>query len=385
MTALHELATDYRLPLLASRLATVQLPPPHPTAQPLVDDLWIQIAQEGLSPANLSTLMTRYSDHPFERGLMAWDALTSSLLLDDGLLRSLRAAARPVAPLLGDRRRGHAVAAPFERVMRAAATRWQGATRILLDDAIAAFDFGAMWLERGRLTVEHRAGLLDHAERLDRAHLPTTAQVGARLASLLGERRGITVWVSSMLDLDDERALATARHLDGAVPRGWVEARRALSTLDLQAAEQHLPQIPETAIEATLVRADLGIKRGTRAVEQAQLDGLRLAQPMARYPARLVVASVALDGDPTDELDLFLRRFGHDAELWLDLLRLGSPELPWFDALLGRLSGDLLAAPHSRVLWTILAAIVDSAHEDEATTDELNGRFAEQITQQPGS
>ncbi len=230
MTALHELATDYRLPLLASRLATVQLPPPHPTAQPLVDDLWIQIAQEGLSPANLSTLMTRYSDHPFERGLMAWDALTSSLLLDDGLLRSLRAAARPVAPLLGDRRRGHAVAAPFERVMRAAATRWQGATRILLDDAIAAFDFGAMWLERGRLTVEHRAGLLDHAERLDRAHLPTTAQVGARLASLLGERRGITVWVSSMLDLDDERALATARHLDGAVPRGWVEARRALST-----------------------------------------------------------------------------------------------------------------------------------------------------------
>ncbi len=386
MNALAELALRFRLPKMAARLDALPFPLPRGRERKSAgDDRWARLAQQGLTPENLDELLVLFSDHPFERGLVAWDGLTASLITSEPLLANLRAAARPVSPLLADKRRGHAVEAPFERVMRAAALRWQGATRQLLDDAMSKQDFGALWLERARLGATERSGLLDYLAELERAHLPTTAQVGARLAFLLGERRAINLWVESMLDLDDERAPATARLGHSTLPRGYVETRRALSSMQLETAEAQLAAVDPTSHEATVLRAELGAKRGVRLVDQEQLAALSLERPRWRYAQRVLVCNRALEGDPLEELVNFIDQFGHDQELWLDLLRLGNPELPWWDELLALLMGQLVAAPHARELWTIVAAIIDSSAEDEATTTELNERFRQQTALQPGA
>lgn len=382
MNALQDLATQYRLPLMAQRLRDLALAAPAPTepADPAAGR-WARIARHGLTSAHLQELLTLFRDHPFERGLLAWDGLNASLLRDDELLRALRAASRPVTPLLTDRRRGHSITAPFERVMRAASLRWQGAGRRLLDEAIAADDFGALWLERGRLTPDDRARLLAHIARLDRAHLETTAQVGARLAFSLGERSAARLWVESMLDHDDERVIATHRQLGEGAPAGYVEARRALQRLDFDDATKHIARLAADSPEAIVTRGELASKRGEPTSDLEALRAINAAQPEWRYAARVLVTAVAAGGSPLDDLARFITSFGHDLELWLDLLRIGKPEHDWFPDLIAQLTGHLVASPHSRVLWTLVAALVDSAYEDERSTDELTARITEQSAQ----
>lgn len=385
MNALQELATQHRLPQMAQRLGDIALAAPAPIAAPdPAADRWTRFARYGLSSTHLNELLSLFRDHPFERGLLAWDGLNASLLRDDELLRALRAASRPVTPLLTDRRRGHSITAPFERVRHAASLRWQGAGRRLLDEAIAADDFGALWLERGRLTTDDRARLLGHIARLDRAHLETTAQVGARLAYSLGEQSAARLWIESMLDHDDERVIVTYRQLGNtSAPAGYVEARRALQRLDYDDAEKQIARLDASCPEATVTRAELAAKRGEAAPDLAALRAIQAAQPEWRYAARVLVVAVAADQSPLPELATFIASFGHDLELWLDLLRIGTPEHDWFPGLIAQLTGHLVAAPHSRVLWTLIAALVDSAHEDERTTDELTTRIAEQSAQPP--
>lgn len=163
-----------------------------------------------------------------------------------------------------------------------------------------------------------------------------------------------------------------------AAPRGYVEARAALANLDLRLAEVLVGQVDAASLHGAVVRAELDCKRGAATVDRQRLVAALERHGNWRYLQRVLVAHRALDGDPLPALRAYLDRFGNALELWLDLLRLGAPEHPWFDDMLARLAGELAALPHLRVLWVIVAALADG-DESTAASDEVERVFEAQL------
>lgn len=368
-------------------------------------ELLTRLARRGLEPSLVEMLFQQLEQRPLERGLLAWDVLTSSLLAPDevSFRDRLRAWARDVAavlPLPGQRGFPAATMSSGELVREMSAPRWRSVDDEDLLAGIMTHDLGAFAQFRARhpddlgFLVDEKllAATSQLAVLLAAAHLPTLASFYQHFLWTELDHRDI--WpdlVETLLDvgaadfvpLRDDLSASFAEYVRCRVIAASgheLKARALLSESGPAAAAT-----PDRGSAAkTLLSSELAVTFGGAADALGEVHGIVERYPLWRYARRvqtqLSARAFVANTEPPDALfDQFVAIYGNDANVWYAMLmEAANKKQPWLRGTMRRLGGEVLALPHDAEAWRALARFCDEP--DSPTLAELEAKLAEQST-----
>ena len=407
---LADIARHRGLPRLADAIGAYEkkgwVVPAAPVDLGISDDpvkLLSLLARHGLRTDLLEALAEQLRDRPLERGLLAWDVMNGALFEQHAGLEPWRDWAATVAVTLPQGgRRGFPAAAVLssEIVESIAAPAHASDDDDRLIAGMMAHELGAYAIFRKRhpedlsfLTDEKLLPTtLQMARLFALAHLPTLASIFQDYArTQLGHAAAYEDLCETLLDEGAADFVPLIEWPDDLFAE-YVRCRQtAVSGHALQAKAllQVAESLGRTADATTrggcglaLLRADLDVMFGGDGAALATVHQISKSQPLWRF-ARRVQARVAarqfakgVEPPPT-MFDQFIATFGSDATFWYAMLvEAAHKDKVWLRAAFGRLSSELLAAPHDLEAWRALAQFLDEP--SCPTVEELNVRIADQ-------
>lgn len=345
------------------------------------------LARRGLEPQLVGVLLDSYPARPFERALLAWDVLRSTLLgkHDGALTERLHRELAPVRDLgpLG------AVPVPRDRIVDMIEVVAREAP-----DANPSMPSLADWARLPATDFDPSGELVTatmaHAKRLARAHFPSLA-----LALLH------VVWVrfamQDALDLMVEIAMDHARAdalplLEDTDPRSlqrgtYASIRLQLSLDDAAQAEAIanmmgvLPGVAEAPRASLLLaKAEIAILKD-ETLDEATLHAIEThGSPSAEWPyaerVRHLREMTRPHGEAATEVDAWVVSHGNHGHLWKEAARRTKSR----PALLQLLSREVRYSSHDPVVWRALAIASSApAAACQALAKELRKRLGGQL------
>jgi hypothetical protein len=372
-----------------------------------------QAVRRGLDPLLVSVLRAAWQGRTVERGLLAWDVLTGSVLApDDPALESLRADARRVSSVLpspGQRwpRPGRA----GQLIEELAVPDLRHLTVEQLGSGRSAPLLG--WYKIGYERLgDDPAGLerlRQFAALLHRAHLPVLAAFHLDdLWHTWRYRPALDDLIEVLLDAgapDVETLIDTA--VDAGAHGGidmveWLAYARARTQLnanktkallewaELRRQVGELVQL-EPAIAArvrplpTLAYADAALRNRQRTVPFEVVSAINAARPGWRYGFRVAAAYTAAASNPRSAdflqlIDKFLGSFGDDYRFWYDVVAAAPDGAAWLPGALAMLVREARSLPHNPAAWQAVARIFVEDALSKAAFDEVDERLRAQST-----
>jgi hypothetical protein len=416
------LAEERQLPACAALLRA--FPAAFPAPAPLDDLLkpplptdesaYAYLMRRGLDARLWRVVRDTFADRPLERGLLAWDVLTGSLLdpTDTQTLAELRGDARLIRAILPDAgQRGirprHPQAAALIEALRP--KRLLTADRTELGQAVAAQVLGSYELLR-RLEGHDRQALelwTRWGRMLSRAHLPALAsfyldEVWSRQghrpalpdlveALLDAEVPGVTEWLEGLSETDPtQRPLLSELSLYAKIRSSfasnttaqfveWVERDRVITEGIAYTPEQAGSLSPWPTIAYT----DIGLKHGKRTVTLPVIAAAVKHQPEWRYGLRVLDVLSARESnqkspDFTQLLARYLQLFGNQHQLWHGSASFAGAGCAWLGGLASMLSRELRELPHDPEVWRAVAWVFDAGGHAQAALSEISDRLRHQ-------
>jgi hypothetical protein len=415
MSELAELARAQGLPTTArliekfhtQALFTRDFPPDARLgAPPNEDPLNVigQMTRRGLDPQLLRPVLDWLKDRPLERGLLAWDALSTTVIADDKLLEELRAAAAPYAEILPAPGRPciDLNAHPAEGLIGRAHEKKDILELFALvnEHSLGALQELKLRNDKlvgrpGTLASLHAVGRLLHL-----AHAPTlSAMYLDYLSRALGFRGAARDLCEVMFDAGASKRLPA----DGVRPGDlspelmpdFAEYLTYRAYLPLAPAkeiyllfEKNLanrpPKRPPQSVQLQLVRAHLyALNKKGQTLGLEMLARICEENKLWRYAARVRVlvtgyVSPVRSPAPLAVLHDFVSAFGNDYDTVYDTLMVGPPESAWKQEILPLLVREARGLPHEASVWrSIIIMIGDQLGAMEAK-QELQKKLEDQ-------
>lgn len=411
-------AESYELPRVAELLRQFGSPsslqplsPPDPSllAQPamLPGDILNQMVRRGHHPQLLEALLEQLSDRPLEQALIAWDVLSSSILLDDGrLVPELRRFARPLAgeavvvgqPGIDLNQRSalalvreHAERLAGDPLVRLAVTDTGGIPPLEALHQLHAEGHPMQSAEE--IDLLHRTR--QFAVRLGRAQLPTLAMVYLDLLARQWQLVDAALDLCELL-LDLGRpALQPADLFEHAdlLPEerqgigDYLLGRGALGQRQLDVAASVVQRLrPDGPLSKRhrVLSTHLRVLDGTRPLDPSELDGLCDSDRRWRYAAgvRLLLHAQA-ESEARRVVPLlldYIDRFGHDARTSYEALLVAPEGAPWMEDACRLFAQEARRFPYLQAAWRTLIPFLAEEDRIAWAMAELDARLVKQTT-----
>jgi hypothetical protein len=392
---LAELARAYCLPATAKLIEKFHRPdlfardfpkdvrldmPPNDEALEVVG----QMSRRGLHPILLRPLLKYLLERPLERGLLAWDALSSTLVPDGELYGELRAAAGPFIDVLPAPARSciDLNAHPAEKLIPGG---YEDKQEIVLLALANEHSLQALAeLKRRKDPIVERSGTHTSLQMMGRlwhlAHAPTLAAVYLDYLSRdLGDRAAARDLCEAMFDaaaakrlpvdairkddlppemMSDYAEYATYRsHLTAVEPRQLFELME-------KNRKQRPPKMPAPSVQLQVVRAHVCamLKRpGPLSLEE--LDQICETHKTWRYASRVRVSVAAQVLPPRSPKPLamvhhYVTGFGADLHTLYEALMVGPAEATWKQEMLPMLMREVAGIPHEVGVWRAIIVMI---------------------------
>jgi hypothetical protein len=376
------------------------------------------VRRQGFAPTLVERLLASFESRPLERGLLAWDVLSGSLLrTDDKQLDRLRRDASAVAEILPKvtpplrcvsvrdvdlkalvRRvaMGPYESLPFEEQQPLAAA-----------NALAAIE---MYVTVDRESVNARrlrASAPRFAQFVDLAHASTLASFYLHyLWRRVGDRAALVPLLEVLADAGAEGKFNVSEdELTGPDPEalesiGYKTARMSARHTgsfyqDIQAGADALgvrvtdyrahpaAEIAKTFQRSHIAYAHLGLMHGETPVPLDVVNAIVADRPDWRYARRVQAAMVASQAPPSSDLPLqlfddYLATFGNDFPAWNDVSAYAPEENDWMEGLCRLLVREQTAQPHDVEAWRAFGPLFLGGEDRDAWQADIGRRLREQ-------
>jgi hypothetical protein len=372
-----------------------------------VDQLLQQMIRRGLEPSLVAALLDHLEGRPLEQGLVAWDALSGSIVTDAEaeLLERLRDAARPLASVLPP------VGTDASR--QGMDLNKHPASELIAEHAgePAAPIEAAKTHSLGALAALHRQGhelftrepslqsMIAFGRALHLARLPTLASVYLDfLVRVVGRRDAVPDLAEALLDARAPERLPAGllRKEDATSPdladlaeyilyRGQIAARNTVEAYSLIEVNRKQREEKGVALSGRfrLVQTELSTLFNDKIVPVAEVDAFAAKHPLWRYAQRMrVVVSASWASpsahDPLERLVSFVHAFGNELEVWYQPMRCTAHDSDWKRAAGSYLSRELLRLPHVPGAWKALVAAIGTDDNVQEAADEVEDGIDDQ-------
>jgi hypothetical protein len=377
------------------------------TQPPNVEALEVigQMSRRGLHRDLVQPLLQYLAERPLERGLLAWDAISSTLVRDGGFLDELRAAAAPYKDVVPAPARSciDLNAHPAESIIPGG---YEDKQELVLLALVNEHSLSALAeLRRRKDPLVDKSGTHTSMQMVGRlwhlAHAPTLAAVYLDyLARALGFRAAARDLCEVMLDV-----AAAARLPENAVQPGdlppelisdWAEyvtyrsyltavPPQQLFELMEQNRKKRPPKMAAPSVQLQLVRAHVCAmlkKPGPLSLEA--LDQICETHKSWRYASRVRVAVASQVMPPRSPKPLamvhhYVTGFGVDLHTLYEALMVGAADASWKQELLPMLVREAHGLPHEVGVWR---AIIMMLAGDRASMSEAMQEITRRIEQQ---
>jgi hypothetical protein len=363
-----------------------------------------QMSRRGLHPVLVRPLLEYLRERPVERGLLAWDALSSTLVPDGELLAELRAAATPFHDVLPAPARScvDLNAHPADKLIPGG---YEDKQELVLLALLNEHSLQALAeMQRRKDPIVATSGTHTSMQMMGRlwhlAHAPTVAAVYLDYVSrALGFRAAARDLCEAMLDAAAAKRIPSDAVRAGDLPPEMISDfgeyltyRSFLNTIPHQQLFDLMEQnrrnrprkMPAPSVQLQLVRAHVCAllkKPGPLSLES--LDQICETHKTWRYASRVRVSVAAQVLPPRSPRPLamvhhYLTGFGSDLHTCYEALMVGPAEASWKQELLPILVREARGLPHEVGVWrAIIMMIADQAGMLEAT-QQITRRIEQQ-------
>jgi hypothetical protein len=375
--------------------------PPHEESMEVIG----QMARRGLHPDLVRPLLKYLAERPLERGLLAWDALSSTLVPDGEYLDELRAAAAPYQDLLpAPARSGIDLNAhPAEKLVPGG---YEDREELVLLALLNEHSLQALAeLHRRKDPIVDKPNTHTSLQMMGRlwhlAHAPTLASVYLDyLSRVLDFRTAARDLCETMLDAAAAKRLPQDAVRAGDLPpelisdyaeyltyRSYIAAVPPLQLFELmeENRKKRPPKMPAPSVQLQVVRAHVCAlikKPGPLSLEA--LDQICDTHKTWRYAARVRVSVAAQVLPPRSKKPLamvhhYLTGFGNDLHTCYEALMVGPAEAAWKQEMLPMLVRELRGLPHEVGAWrALIMMIAGSKLAMMEATQEITARIEKQ-------